>query len=502
MLRRNFSHRRLSLVSAVILSALLVRLYYVFAVFPSADESRTYLWFVKNGFWHSLTYYSAPNNHVLNSLLMVISMKIPFLPFLLKLRLPALIFSVLSLFVFHRFVRNFFPPMVSLTLLALFSFLWINIYYGFSARGYSATLFFFLLSVEEIFKIIKRERVRTALLRLALFSILALLFIPSYIYAYISLFSFLFFYEARTFFSTKKISLKNFLTFLKSLKLYILSAFITGIVTASYYGFLLYNAPPYFWQKTKKHLGSSLAPNTHQDLWEIFLNFFTEKFSHIETTFNLLFETPVFLPLYFWIPFGIGTLWILYKKSNENRILFYFSAYLFLIYFLLVFLTKTPFARTWIHLTFPGIILLGLLIQRYIPKTHSVWPFAIITIMIIGIYNFNMDVKHLPSAIPAIKELIAKVLARKNINKVYSNNRAFALMFGLYLEEKGLADKITVVRSEAENPLQDTLFARDHYDVVVFREAVPADSLKGYSQAFQYESTNYDSKMTVYFRDK
>jgi hypothetical protein len=106
----------------------------------SYDESFTLKYFTNRGFFHSLTNYPAPNNHVLHTLLTTLTY--PLLPIknAIALRLPAILFTLLSLLLAGKTLRNQPGSFFIYCLLLIFSFGYIE--YSFQARGYSLQVFF------------------------------------------------------------------------------------------------------------------------------------------------------------------------------------------------------------------------------------------------------------------------------------------------------------------------------------------------------------------------
>jgi hypothetical protein len=106
----------------------------------SYDESFTLKYFTNRGFFHSLTNYPAPNNHVLHTLLTTLTY--PLLPIknAIALRLPAIFFTLLSLMLAGKELRKQPGSFLIYCLLLAFSFGYIE--YSFQARGYSLQVFF------------------------------------------------------------------------------------------------------------------------------------------------------------------------------------------------------------------------------------------------------------------------------------------------------------------------------------------------------------------------
>lgn len=151
------------------------------------DEAYTYLVYVSQGYWASWTTYNLPNNHILNSILGVLSTSIlggrPEV-----LRFFPLLFGVFSLPLFYYVLRKFFSQSTSLmaSIVAWCSFYLVM--YSAQARGYSAQVFFFYLSLILFFygSVWWMLSLSIVCMALALFAIPTTLF-PLFIFALILL---------------------------------------------------------------------------------------------------------------------------------------------------------------------------------------------------------------------------------------------------------------------------------------------------------------------------
>lgn len=108
----------------------------------SYDESFTLKYFTNRGFFHSLTNYPATNNHVLHTLFTTITYPLIPVSNAISLRLPAIIFTILSLILAKNELQKQPGTFFLFGLLLVFSFGYIE--YSFQARGYSMQVFFAL----------------------------------------------------------------------------------------------------------------------------------------------------------------------------------------------------------------------------------------------------------------------------------------------------------------------------------------------------------------------
>ncbi len=125
---------------------ILIRLYLLFTQPIDVDAATTFYYFTSAGLEQSISYYPAPNNHVLHSVLTTLFYYPgPWQTYLL--RIPAFIFGCSSLFLFFGITKKLYGLIPSLIALAFFGVLEPVLYYSCVARGYSMILFFTLAAV-------------------------------------------------------------------------------------------------------------------------------------------------------------------------------------------------------------------------------------------------------------------------------------------------------------------------------------------------------------------
>ena len=153
----------------------------------SYDEAWTFINFTARNVLVSLSYYPAPNNHILHSLLTNISYT-ALSPFpLLSLRLPTIIISVLTILVSVYSLKNHYNVKIAVLITGLFPVFYMGIYYGYMSRGYQLVIFFFILSLHFVFNIIKYQNRNRDWVWFSAFTILGFFTMPSYLYSYIIL---------------------------------------------------------------------------------------------------------------------------------------------------------------------------------------------------------------------------------------------------------------------------------------------------------------------------
>ena len=147
LLNKSYSSINITSANMIFLAGImLVLLFHAFQLPLSFDESYTFNNFTSKGIYHSLFKYPAPNNHVLHSLFTNISwFLLGFTHSEFAVRMPALFFSFLSVFVvFNFFLRNNVFACLFFTAVFLLSPNLIE--FAFQARGYSMQIFFSLVS--------------------------------------------------------------------------------------------------------------------------------------------------------------------------------------------------------------------------------------------------------------------------------------------------------------------------------------------------------------------
>jgi len=167
--------------------------YFAATVPVIGDEAFTFVNFTSRGFISSLSFYPAPNNHIFNSLLTNLTYYIPFLPALIKLRLPAILINILTIIASMHFTKKLFGKQMAIVITAGVSCLFLTIFYSFAARGYGIIALVFMLSLNFAFNIITRNHQTRDYLFYIFFSIIGFYTIPTYLYPFVLLCSFIFF---------------------------------------------------------------------------------------------------------------------------------------------------------------------------------------------------------------------------------------------------------------------------------------------------------------------
>jgi hypothetical protein len=175
-------------------------LYLAITMPVSYDEACTYLLFSCKGILHTITHYPAPNNHVLYSIFTNISYKLNFLKPLFALRLPAIIFNITTVFVVFYKSKNRFGYNFAICLTAISSVLFMNLYYGYMARGYGFYNLMFIIAFFASYDIIKKQKLNRNWNVFSIASILGFCTIPSFLYPFLILNAWIFLFDYKMIF--------------------------------------------------------------------------------------------------------------------------------------------------------------------------------------------------------------------------------------------------------------------------------------------------------------
>jgi mannosyltransferase len=123
------------------------------------DEIVTVRQYASGSVRHILSSYDNPNNHLLNSLLVHASL-VTFGYREWAVRLPALIWGVLTVPAFFWTARQVFRPFQSLAAASLLAVSFQHVFFSQNARGYTASLFFGLAATTLLVKALREDRLR------------------------------------------------------------------------------------------------------------------------------------------------------------------------------------------------------------------------------------------------------------------------------------------------------------------------------------------------------
>ena len=413
------------------------------------DETFTFVNFIDRGIIISASFYPAPNNHVLYS---VISSFINLLDFksIIPFRIISIFFFTLSLLMISQIilenskqVKNYYYIIISVFPLTL-----VYIYQSSLARGYSLLFFLTLLNIYILKKILKKND-NTYLLSFAFFTSLAFYVNPSYFYCHFIYFLLILFFKI------------NFFSFLIKSNLVI---FLLTILF--YFPIIIFQGYDF-----------------------IFQNNLIEKISYLDFKFytqNIItiLENNVFgISIIYIIILLTLSLYYSFKFKKLKVYIILFSIIIITIF--LPFMTKTiaP-GRTLILVYMLTPILLVLPTSRILKKVNKkkilVVCFFIQIILTLNIYNkmpaekYSLDAEHLSS----------KILIQNG--KYYSCSNLFDPLF-LYFAIK---TEIKISKLDLSNDLICDADKIENYDWIIIDKKRDMTSL----------SPNFDSLLWNFYK--
>ena len=202
-------------------------LYFTFKMPVGYDEAWTWLNFTSRSVLVSATYYPAPNNHILHSILTNFFSYLPFSS-LLNLRLPVILIQFLNLVLFYRLLKRFFSEELALVAVACFSTFFMTMYYSYMSRGYALQAFSFLLLSYSVLKIETQPKNKVLWFWYVLAGITGFYSVPSFLYPWV-LSNALLFWKLRKI--TREHLFYSLVTFIVVVYLYVPIAILNGYQT-------------------------------------------------------------------------------------------------------------------------------------------------------------------------------------------------------------------------------------------------------------------------------
>jgi hypothetical protein len=150
----------------------------------SFDEAYTYVYFSLRGILSSISYYPAPNNHILHSVLTNICMWLP-LPDVFCIRIPALIANIFCILFLFSFVKEYYNTFIAYATIAFFTTLLMTVYYAFMSRGYALECLCFILMTYSLFKILSQPKNKSYWIYFCISAILGFYTMPSFLYPFV-----------------------------------------------------------------------------------------------------------------------------------------------------------------------------------------------------------------------------------------------------------------------------------------------------------------------------
>lgn len=169
----------------IIIIPILAAFYFGLQLPISYDEAYTFINFTNKGFWHTLTHYPAPNNHVLHSLITIFFYKIPGIKPILALRIPSWLYFISSVICSYYLIKKIYNIKVALLFNAIHFVLFFSLYYSYMSRGYGLILLCFIICFYHYQQILKFNLVKNWIY-FTLFSIIGFCTIPTFLFPFAS----------------------------------------------------------------------------------------------------------------------------------------------------------------------------------------------------------------------------------------------------------------------------------------------------------------------------
>lgn len=150
----------------------------------SYDEAWTYLNFSSKSILTSISYYPAPNNHVLYSILTNIFVLLP-VSHLAAIRMPSVLVNIMCILFLFSLVKEYCNVFIAYITIAFFSTFSMTIYYSYMSRGYGLECLFFVLMTYSVFKIINNPENKLYWFYFSIASIGGFYTIPSFLYPFV-----------------------------------------------------------------------------------------------------------------------------------------------------------------------------------------------------------------------------------------------------------------------------------------------------------------------------
>lgn len=373
----------------VILPPILTIVYFAINLPISYDEAWTYLNFSSKNLIISLTYYPAPNNHILHSLLTNITNFIfPTFP-LFSLRLPTIFVSLMIYLIGIYSMKKHYNQNISIASVGVFSVLFMGIYYGYMSRGYALILLFFIASFHFTLNIIKNQSNVRDWVWLTIFSILGLFTMPSYLYAFATL-------NVVLLFSTLKKSV-----FINQVKYSVITIIVTTILYLPIIIVIGLNS------LTNNKFVATISREVVFSKLPEFLFKTLEGIAGV----NAIFLLSIII---------ISLLLLLKNKDWFHTKLF--TLFLIMPPFLLLTHSVIPFSRTFNYYGFIIVLLFCISNHNFLEKLKiKALIFIIICLQILLIYNFNQKIYNYEKYSITSKEINTKIISENKSYLVNSN---------------------------------------------------------------------------------
>ena len=404
-------HQKVLFYSTVILIGG-IKLYFL-RYFPfHVDELSSYLFFVKKGFFVTISYYPSPNNHIFYSLMAYLSQPFFSNPYYV-MKVPSLLWSMLTSGFLFLFLLRYFPFSRAVLGTIIFSFACNYFVYSISGRGYALMTTFTILSAFMVLEIISGRDEKFKWHIYALSSILGFYTMVIYLYPFVSLivafaFSMVF---AKKYFLLKPFIYYHLIIIMGVLILYTPVFLISGLSSITSNSWMVhYTREEFVW----------ILPKIIKEAFIFMLN--------IDKGTFLIGSSIIFI-----------TIFILIKEKRKEWV-FLLTSFFLVPPLLLMIQCLYPYGRVWTYLIFPMslciVIMLDFIFSRMIKSRHLVnILFLGFSSMITGytIYYFHSFTNQSTGIYEEVDRIASSIVSDES-STVYTNDDTY----NIYLRYYGL----------------------------------------------------------------
>ena len=429
------------LLAGLLIFNLLIKWYYLTKMPVFVDEAWTYFVFSSKGFLTAISYYPAPNNHILHSILTVFSVQLP-VDILTALRLPNFLANIIAVLLFFIVISKLFSNKTALFFSLVFSTMFPMMYYGYIARGYIFYLIGFIVLFYIAVNSLRNQRLIKAYFPLWLLATITGFYsIPTFLYPYMSIYLYLsiYFYKNKDWKSFKNIQIINLISAISVLLIYFPVLLISGIKS------LIDN--PY----VKPHNRISVLRNFDE---------------HFDDTSWFLFNLPLIASLFI----ALIYFYLLHKKKWIHEVKFAFFILIFSPLIMLIHATL-PMPRIWIYWLIPVLFLSIHIYEIFIKDKYGyrlqIYFFSSIALLQLLIFHIRLPRYEADSF---LAKKIANELIQKKVNRLYTGKNNYLGTSILFHYKQ---NKLDLNIFEAFDSLSDKDFAQFQY----FLMRNPIDSI-------------------------
>ncbi|MCS6824270.1 MAG: hypothetical protein NZ529_08235 [Cytophagaceae bacterium] len=347
--------------TALWISVLLLAIYRCYFMFHYPlmhDEMASYLFFVRNGWLVTLSYYPAPNNHILYNM-SCIPFSYLFTDGLHTMRIPVFLMSILLYVAVFFFFYRYYSFKVALCIALIFAFLPLSNLYSVLGRGYMIYTFCALVVVYATMKLYRNPYEKKIWILYSMFSIAGFYTLPVFFYLFLVCTIFLL---TAVILSKKQHCIFIFFIAHVVVSIGVILLYMPVLMVSGYKALFQHS-----WAKpmsTEKFIHQ--LPNYLSVVSQALIGF------DVHAPLILLFLT-IMLSIYLWIR----------KKNHVLYFLFMFVAILFVI-----FLQRLhPFPRIWIYAEIGiafAISCTTILTSNYLKKYRDVFYVLIVSCVAAG----------------------------------------------------------------------------------------------------------------------